>query len=568
MPTEPSSPVREGGRVLVDQLVANGVDRIYGVAGESFLPVLDALHDTPSIRYVPCRQEGGAAMMAEAHGKLTGRPGVCIVTRAPGATNASAGVHIAHQDSTPMILIIGQVARGALDREAFQEVDFRQMFAPLCKWVAQIDRADRIPEYLGRAFHAAMAGRPGPVVLAVPEDVLAEAVAVRDAPPAQRVQPAAAPAEVQRALDELGRAQRPLLIVGGGGWTTQGSEDLSAFAGGLGLPVAASFRCQDYLDNDHPSYAGDLGLGPNPALAERVRQADLLLVVGARLGEATTRGYTLLDVPAPKQKLLHVHADSGELGRVYRPHLAINAAAPSFFGAARAAAAAAGGSTSPAPGWRAWCEQARADYLAWTRPVESAGPVQLAHIVASLNDLLGPDDVISNGAGNYTVWVHRFLRWHRYRTQLAPTSGSMGYGFPAAIAACHLDPDRTVVCFAGDGCFLMHGQELATAVQERLRPITIVINNRSLATIRAHQERRYPGRVTGTTLENPDFAAYARAFGAHGETVTTTDEFAPAFARARASGRAAVIEVQHDVEQLTPSLTVSQLRAAAAPKGG
>jgi acetolactate synthase-1/2/3 large subunit len=558
--SSPAPPVREGGRVLVDQLVIQGVDRIYGVAGESFLPVLDALCDV-DIRYVPCRQEGGATMMAEAFGKLTGRPGVAIVTRAPGATNASAGVHIAHQDSTPLILIVGQVARGALDREAFQEVDLRAMFAPLCKWVAQIERADRIPEYLSRAFHVATAGRPGPVVLAVPEDVLAETVAVRDAQPAQVIQPVAAEADLRRAREQLLRAQRPLLIVGGGGWTAEASQDLRAFAEAHHLPTVASFRCQDYLDNQHGSYAGDLGLGPNPALAERVRRADLLLVVGARMGEASSRGYTLLEVPTPRQTLIHVHADSAELGRVYRPDLAINASAPSFLAAAARAPVAA-------VGWQAWAEEARADYLAWNRPVESPGPVQLAQIVASLNEELGPDDIVTNGAGNYTVWVHRFYRYRRYRTQLAPTSGSMGYGLPAAVAASHLHPERTVVCFAGDGCFLMHGQELATAVQQGLAPITVVVNNESLGTIRAHQERRYPGRVSGTSLRNPDFAAYARAFGAHGETVTSTDEWPAAFARARAVRKAAVIEVKLDVEVLSPSATVSQLRAAAQPNRG
>jgi acetolactate synthase-1/2/3 large subunit len=561
MATDKSAPpLREGGRVLVDQLVIQGVDRIYGVAGESFLPILDALLDVP-IQYVGCRQEGGAAMMAEAYGKLTGRPGVCIVTRGPGATNASAGVHIAHQDSTPMLLLIGQVARGALDREAFQEVDFRQMFAPLCKWVAQIDRADRIPEYLGHAFHVATAGRPGPVVLALPEDVLAEMVAVRDGLPARGAQPRADEGQVRAARERLLAAERPLLVVGGGGWTAEASADLRAFAQAHQVPVVASFRCQDFLDNDDPLYAGDLGLGPNPALAERVRGADCLLVAGARLGEASTRNYTLLEVPVPRQALVHVHADSGELGRVYHPELAINASAASFFAAARALPPPA-----TAPAWRPWSEAARADYLAWTRPVKSPGPLQLAEVVSWLAGALGPEDIVTNGAGNYTVWVHRFYRYRRYRTQLAPTSGSMGYGFPAAVAASHLYPDRTVVCFAGDGCFLMHGQELATAVQQGLTPITLVVNNGALGTIRAHQERRYPGRVSGTALHNPDFAALARAHGAHGERITDTDQFPAAFARARAARLPAVIELVLDLQVLTPSATLDQIRASATQR--
>jgi acetolactate synthase-1/2/3 large subunit len=546
--------LREGGRVLVDQLKIQGVSRLYGVAGESFLPVLDALLDV-DIPYVACRQEGGAAMMAEAEGKLTGRPGVAIVTRGPGATNASAGVHIAHQDSTPMVLLIGQVARAAFDREAFQEVEFRQMFAPLCKWVAQIERALRIPEYLSHAFHLATAGRPGPVVLALPEDVLAEKVTVADGLPAHGAQPLATEGQVRQARERLLAAERPLVIVGGGGWSEQASLDLRAFAEAHDVPVVASFRCQDFLDNEHALYAGDLGLGPNPRLAERVRQSDCLLVVGARLGEASSRGYTLLEVPLPKQALLHVHADSGELGRVYRPELGIAASAPSFFAAARLLPPPA----SPSR-WRAWSEAARNDYLAWNKPAPVPGDVQLAEIIAWLNQALGPDDIVTNGAGNYTVWVHRYYRYHRYRTQLAPTSGSMGYGVPAAVAASHRHRERTVVCFAGDGCFLMHGQELATAVQYDLRPIFVVVNNGSLGTIRAHQERRYPGRVSGTDLRNPDFAAYARAFGAHGETVTATDQFPEAFARARSAGRAAVIEVRVDLEALTPSATLSQLR--------
>jgi acetolactate synthase-1/2/3 large subunit len=423
--------------------------------------------------------------------------------------------------------------------------------------VAQIERADRIPEYLSRAFHLATTGRPGPVVLALPEDVLGESVSVADLAHAELVQPEATPAAAAAVRERLVAAERPLLIVGGGGFTAQAAADLAAFAGAYDLPTVASFRCQDYLDNDHPRYAGDLGLGPNPALVERVRQADLLLVVGSRLGEATTRGYSLVDVPVPRQTLIHVHAASDELGRVYRPHLAVNASAPSFLAAARAL---------PAPAerrWTAWAEAARADYVAWNRPNASPGPLQLAEVVAHLRAELPDDAILTNGAGNYTTWLHRFFRYRRYRTQLAPTSGSMGYGLPAAVSASLQHPERTVVCLAGDGCFLMHGQELATAVQHGAKPIVVVVNNQSLGTIRAHQERRYPGRPSATTLRNPDFAAYARAFGAHGETVTDTAGFAPAFARARAASRPAVIELQLDVEVLTPSATLSQIRAAA-----
>ncbi|HVR62735.1 MAG TPA: thiamine pyrophosphate-binding protein [Polyangia bacterium] len=560
--TPPAAPPpREGGRILVDQLKLHGADRVFGVAGESFLPVLDAFCDV-DVRFVPCRQEGGAAMMAEAIGKLTGRPGIAIVTRGPGATNASAGVHIARQDSTPMILFVGQVATAARDREAFQEVDFRAMFAPLAKWSAEIDRPERIPEYVSRAFHVATSGRPGPVVLSLPEDVLAARAAVADAPPYRAVQPQADAASVQAALELLGGAERPLLIVGGSSFDAQAAQDLQAFAGAHELPVVASFRRQDYLDNADPRYAGDLGLGPNPALLERIRGADLLLLLGTRMGDVNSRGYTLLDIPGARQTLVHVHADSGELGKLYRPTLAINASAASFLAAARALR------PTQAPRWRAWTAAARQDYLGWLRPLAGPGRLQLAEIVAWLRQNLPPEAIVTNGAGNYTVWVHRFFQYRRLGTQLAPTAGSMGYGFPAAVAASHLHPDRPVICFAGDGCFLMHGQELATAVQHDLRPITLVVNNQSLGTIRAHQERRYPGRVVGTDLRNPDFAAYARAFGAHGETVEATEDFPAAFERARAAGRAAVIELRLPLEALTPAATLSQIRAAANARRG
>ena len=566
-PPAPPPPLREGGRVLVDQLKLHGADRIFGVPGESFLPVLDALCDV-ELPFVVCRHEGGAAMMAEAVGKMTGRPGICFVTRGPGATNASSGVHIAHQDSTPMILFIGQVGRAALDREAFQEVEFRLMFAPLCKWVAQIERADRIPEYVSRAFQIATSGRPGPVVLALPEDILAEKVAVSDARPYQPIAPEASVNAVAQTLQLLRAAQRPLMIVGGGGWTAQASQDLQTFAEAHDLPCVASFRCQDFLDNQHPLYVGDLGLAPNPALAERVRNADFLLLAGARMGEASSRGYTLLDVPTPRQTLVHVYPDAAELGRVYHPTLAINASAPSFFATAAAAGSALPPvqiAAKPSP-WRAHAEQARAEYLAWGKPPAVAGPINLGEIVVWLRDNLPEDAIVTNGAGNYTVWVHRYHRYRRFRTQLGPTSGSMGYGLPAAVAASLAEPERTVVCFAGDGCFLMQGQELATAVQYGARPIVIVVDNGSLATIRTHQERRYPGRVSATDLKNPDFAALAQAYGAHGETVARTEDFPAAFARARAAGRAALLVIKLDIELLTPSATLTQIRNQALAK--
>jgi acetolactate synthase I/II/III large subunit len=552
-------PLREGGRVLVDQLAVAGVDRIFGVPGESFLPVLDALCDV-NIPFIVTRHEGGAAMMAEAHGKLTGRPGICFVTRGPGATNASAGVHIAHQDSSPMILFIGQVGTSALDREGFQEVEFRLMFAPLAKWVAQIERADRIPEYLSRAFHVATSGRPGPVVLALPEDVLADRVAVHDMLPYAAAQPLAGAAAVAEVRQRLQSARRPMVVVGGGGWHAQASEDLRAFVEANQLPTVASFRCQDYLDNRHPSYVGDLGLGPNPALAERVRGADLLLLAGARMGEASSRGYTLLDIPSPAQTLVHVYPDPEELGRVYRPEQSVVASAPSFFAAARALP------PLPAPPWASFTTEARRDYQSWLAPRPHPGSVQLGEVVASLGSALPEDAIITNGAGNYTVWLHRHHQYRRYRTQLGPTSGTMGYGLPAAVSASLHHPDRQVVCFAGDGCFLMHGQELATAVQYGARFVVVVVNNGSLATIRTHQERRYPGRVSATDLRNPDFVALARAYGASGELVTRTEDFPAALGRATAFPGPALIELPLDLEALTSSATLTQIREAALAK--
>jgi len=550
-----------GGRILVDQLVAEGVDRIFGVPGESYLAVLDALYDTPEVTYHLCRQEGGAAMMADAYGKLTGRPGICFVTRGPGATSASAGVHIAFQDSTPMILFIGQVGRGMTEREAFQEIDYRRMYGEMAKWVAQIDDAERIPEMVSRAFHTATSGRPGPVVLALPEDMLSTPV---PAPLLARPYHASAGAPEPQLMEalwrRLQRARRPLIIVGGGGWSSEAKADLESFAAANSLPVAASFRCQDYFDNTHPCYAGQVGIAIDPRLAARVRETDLLILLGSRFGEMTSSGYSLMKIPNPDQPLAHVYPDAEELGRVYRPELAIHAGSAAFVRAANAMPALDGSA------WQDWTAAAHADYLAHNTPTEIPGRLQMGKVMDWLRETLPPEAIITNGAGNYTGWVHRFYRFRHFRSQLAPTSGSMGYGLPAAVAAKAVHPDRPVVCFAGDGCFMMHGQELATAVQYGLPIIVIVVNNASLGTIRMHQENHYPARVSATDLVNPDFAALARAYGAHGELVEDDTDFAAAFQRAQASGKPALLELRIDPEAITPSATLSGLRAKALAK--
>ena len=551
---------RPGGRILVDQLERHGVEIAFGVPGESYLPILDALHDS-SVRFVTCRHEVGAANMADAYGKLTGRPGVCLVTRGPGATHAACGVHTAHQDSTPLVLFVGQVARSMLDREAFQEVDYRQMFAPLAKWVGQVMEPARIPEYVSRAFHVATSGRPGPVVLSLPEDVLAEEADVADAAPYTAVQARPDAAQLARVRDLLAAAERPLVIVGGHPWSEQAHDDMTAFCEASALPVAASFRCQDYVDNESPSYVGHLTLGLDPGLAGRVRDADVLLVVGARLGEITTAGYTLLDVPGGRQALIHVHAGAEELGRVYRPDVGIVSGLPSFAAALRTL------EPLDASSWRERTAEARADYLAHARHEPRDTALDMGAVTALVRDRLPPDAIVANGAGNFSVWAHRFYRFRRFRTQLAPTSGAMGYGLPAAIAAKLVHPERIVVAFAGDGDFLMTGQELATAVQHETAIVVLVVNNGMYGTIRMHQERHYPGRVSGTDLVNPDFAALARAFGAHGDVVERTDDFAPAFERALASGRPALLELRVDPEAITPRQTIAEIRAGALERG-
>jgi len=555
-PTLPAP--RSGGRILIDALRIHGVDTVFCVPGESFLAAIDALHDASAdIRLVVCRQEGGAAHMAEAHGKLTGRPGVCFVTRGPGAANASIGIHTARQDSTPLVMFVGQVARGHLGREAWQEVEFRHMYGHIAKWVDQIDDPARIPEAVSRAFHTACAGRPGPVVLALPEDMLEEAAQVADCPPYARTQAWPAPADMQALSARLAAAERPLLILGGGGWTGEATADIARFAESHRLPVVCAFRRQDLFDNRRELYAGEAGLAMNPLLAERIRQADLIVAAGPRLGETSTNGYTLLDVPRPAQTLVHVHADPEELGHVYHADLAINAG-PAGFAAAAAAL--------PAPAaipWAEWAAAARADYLANLQPGPMPGPVDLGAVMVWLRERLPADAILTNGAGNYTMWVQRFYQYRGLRTQLAPTSGTMGYGLPAAVAAKLAHPDRPVLCFAGDGCFLMNGQELATAVKYGLGIVVIVVNNGIYGSIRMHQERHYPGKVYATDLANPDFRLLAQAYGAHGERVERTEDFAPAFERALAAGGPALIELRVSPEAITPRTTLTALREQA-----
>ncbi len=539
---------RQGGHIVTDALAANGVDMVFCVPGESYLPVLDGLYaQRDRIRLITCRHESGAAFMAEAYGKLTGRPGICLVTRGPGACNASIAVHTAAQDSSPMILLVGQVGDDCIDREAFQEVDYRAMFGGMAKWVAQVDRIDRLPEYLHRAFQTATSGRSGPVVLALPENVLFGHATVADVGAARPVHASPSATDIAGLTELLAAARRPLVLLGGGGWSAGACEDMRRFIERNRLPVCCAFRFQDLFDNRHPNYVGDVGLGISAALAERIRSADVLLVIGARLGEATTSGYTLVDVPQPQQTLIHVHAGSEELGRVYRAALPIHA------GMAQIATALAEVSVD-ASAWADDVAGARDAYLQHSTPSPTTGALQMGEVMRWLDENLPDDAILTNGAGNYTIWLHRFFRYRRFRSQLAPTSGSMGYGVPAAIAARLVHPERPVISFSGDGCFLMTGQELATAVQQRLNIVFIVVNNNMYGTIRMHQEKHYPGRVVGTTLSNPDFVALAQAYGAHGERVAHTDQFADAFARACAAGVPALIELCPDPAVLTPTM--------------
>jgi acetolactate synthase-1/2/3 large subunit len=549
--------MRTGAQVLVDALKIHGVDTAFCVPGESYLAVLDALYAArEAIRLVVCRQDGGASYMAEAYGKVTGRASVCFVTRGPGASNGSIGLHTAYQDSTPLILFIGQVGGDFVEREAFQEVDYRRMFGPMAKWVASIDRAERIPEFVSHAFHLAMSGRRGPVVLALPEDMLTATTSVADAKRYQEVQASPAAADMERLRALLQSAQRPLMMLGGSGWTREACAGIARFAQATGIPVACGFRCQDLFDNRNECYAGDAGIGINPDLAQAIRDADVLLVVGERLGEMTTSGYTLVEPPCPKQKLIHVHAGAAELGRVYQGELLINSGMPQF-------AAALQGLRVEGGKWAAWRALARGNFLKWQEPRANPGKVQMAEIILWLRERLPPDSIITNGAGNFSGWAQRYHRYTGLRTQVAPVSGSMGYGVPAGIAAKLAHPERVVVSINGDGDFLMNGQELATAVQYGAAVIFMVVNNGMYGTIRMHQEREYPGRVHGTTLVNPDFAALARAYGAHGELVEETAQFAPAFERSLAAGKPALIEIRIDPDAITTATTLQAIKQRA-----
>ena len=542
---------RSGGRILVDQLALHGADLAFGVPGESYIDVLDALRDSP-IRFVTCRHEAGAANMAEAYGKLTNRPGICLVTRGPGATQASVGVHTAAQDGTPFLLLVGQIPRADAGREAFQELDYRAVFGSLAKWAAQIDQVERIPELVARAFRVATSGRPGPVVLALPEDVLAEVADVADASPAVPAQAGPSGAELERVRELLAAAARPLVVVGGQPWTEAAGTALLRFCEAGGLPVAASWRAHDYVDNDAPCYAGHLGLGVDPALRERLRDADLLLVVGARLGDIETGGFATIPPPGVGRTLVHVHPDPDELGRVYEPALGIVSSGVRF------AEALAG--LEPPPRDGELVAAAHAAYRATLDARPLPGGVDLTQVMAILRGRLGPDAILASGAGNFTVWAHRFYVFRTYRTQLAPLSGAMGYGVPAAIAAKLVHPERDVVCLAGDGDFLMSASELATARQADAPIVVLVVDNGMYGTIRMHQERRFPGRVSGTDLLNPDFAALAEAFGCHAERVERTDTVPGALDRALAAGRPAVLHLVVDPEALTPRQTLSEIR--------
>jgi acetolactate synthase-1/2/3 large subunit len=548
---------RTAAEVLIDQLVIHGVRHMSCVPGESYIAALDAFHDR-EIAVTICRHESGAAIMAEAQGKATGRPGICFVTRGPGATNASAGLHIARQDSTPLILFVGQISREMREREAFQELDYRAVFGSIAKWATEIDDPARIPELISRAFYTATGGRPGPVVIALPEDMLVERIAVPDAPAFEPVETWPGATDMSRLQKLLWAAERPIALIGGSRWSEAACASLARFAERFALPVATTFRRAHLFDPAHPCYAGDLGIGPNPKLLARVKGADLILLIGGRLGEMPSQSYTLLDIPGPRQTLVHVFPGVEELGRVYRAHLPINAAPTAF------AAALEGVQPPNELRWQSETATAHAEFLAWTdRPTTVPGAVNLGEIIVGLRDKLPADTVVCNGAGNFSIWVHRYTRYRRYGSELAPISGSMGYGVPAAIGMKRLAPERTVIAFAGDGDFLMTGQEFATAVQYDLPVIIVVVDNGMYGTIRMHQERHYPGRVIGTGLRNPDFAAYARAFGGFGVTVEKTADFFPAFDAARRSGKPAILHLKVDPEALTPAMSLTATREKA-----
>ena len=552
MHSQPST--RTCAQVLVDQLRIQGVTRVFCVPGESYLPVLDALHDS-GIAITVCRNEGGASMMAEAWGKQTGRPGICFVTRGPGATNASGGVHIAQQDSTPMVLFVGQVERENRGRDAFQEMDYRAFFGGLAKWVAEVNEPERMGEMVGRAFATAMAGRQGPVVLSLPHDVLPLASSSPDAPFVEALETVPGDAQMAELQELLAVSERPMLILGGGRWSEKALANIASFAERFGVPVCTSFRRAHLFDPLHPGYAGDLGLGANPKLVARVKASDLVIAAGARLSELTSQGYTLFDIPVPQMKLVHAYPGAEEIGRVYRPHLGIHAAPQAF--------AAALDKLKPrrTPDDVSAAHQ---DYLDWSQQsLPQPGAVNLSEIMIWLRGHLPADAILCNGAGNYSGWIHRFYRFRRLGTQMATICGFMGYGVPASIAMKALYPQRTVLAINGDGDFLMNGQEFATAVQYGLNVIVLVFDNAALGTIRMHQEREYPGRVSGTDLVNPDFAAMARSFGGFGATVEKTADFVPAFLAAEASGLPSIIHVKFDAEGITPTTTLSAIRAKA-----
>ena len=547
--------LRSAAEVLVDQLRIHGVRHVFCVPGESYLAVLDAFHDS-DLSITVCRQEGGAAMMAEAVGKVTGRPGVCFVTRGPGATNAAHGIHIARQDSSPLVMFVGQVARETREREAFQELDYRAVFGSMTKWATEIDDPARLPEIVSRAFHTAANGRPGPVVVAIPEDVLVEGVAVADAPPFAPIETSPGPVEMRKFAELLARARAPILINGGSRWSQEACDRLARFAEKYALPVCTTFRRGSLFDQTHPCYAGDLGIGPNPKLLERIKSSDLVIVIGGRLGELPSQHYTLFDIPRPQTPFVHVHPGAEELGRVYNPHLAIHATPTAFTGALEDL------KFTRAPAGDA--KAAHADYLSWTeKPTEQPGRVNFGAVMVWLRDNLPADAILCNGAGNYSAWVHRYFRFRRFGQYVAPASGSMGYGVPAAVAMKRLHPDRQVICLAGDGDFLMNGQEIATAVQYDLPIITIIFDNGMYGTIRMHQEREYPGRISATDLRNPDFPAYARAFGGFGISVERTEDFPAAFDEARASRKPAIIRLAIDPEAITPGTMLAKIRANA-----
>jgi acetolactate synthase-1/2/3 large subunit len=545
--------LRHGGHILVDQLKVNGIKRVFSVPGESFLAALDGLYNS-GIENIVCRQEGGAAMMAEADAKITSSPGVVFVTRGPGATNASSGVHIAMQDSTPLIVFVGQVPLEHRDREAFQEIDYERFFSPIAKWVAEVKDLKRLPEYVARAFQVSQAGRPGPVIISLPEDILSGICEVPDRPRVVLGQQFTSDSEIKKIENAIIKAKRPLVIVGGTGWGKGVVKNLGVFVKNFNLPVATTFRRQHLIDNRHDCYIGDLGTGMNPALAETVKGSDLIIAIGTRLGEIATGAYELIDPKKTEQEIIHIHTDPNEFCHVYQPRLAVLSSTENILDQL------VGLSKLVNPEWSSQTSEGRQNYLNWITPKETPGPVKLEKIIKWLSNNLPEDSIVTNGAGNYAAFLHRYFAFKEYPTAIGPTSGSMGYGFPASIAAKLRFPDKTVICLAGDGCFQMTLNEMSTAAQNKLAIIVIVVNNGKYATIRMHQEKNYPGRVSGTELHNPDFAALAKAYGGFGIKVQKTEDFVAAYNEAVASGLLSVIELQIDDEVLSTSQTVSEVR--------